>query len=210
MARIRTIKPTFFRSRSVKRLSQNAKLVWIGLWNLADDEGRLLDELGILAGDLWSLSLSEAKLNAALKELDDESRILRYEVAGHKYIQVTNWSEHQRINRPAPSLLPPAPLTDVSVKGPAAVTVGRERKGKEREGSAVAPTPYCKNHPGGTDKPCGACGSARLLFEQHVKSTPRVLPTIPDIPHPPTPDDCGRHKFLAGFCVRCGEREDAA
>lgn len=210
MARIRTIKPTFFRSRSVKRLSQNAKLVWIGLWNLADDEGRLLDELGILAGDLWSLSLSESKLNAALKELDDEARIIRYEVAGHRYIQITNWSEHQRINRPADSLLPPVPITERSVKTHAPVTVGREGKGKGREGSAVAPSPFCKKHPEGTDKPCGPCGSARLLFEQHVKAQPRHLESVPDIPHPATPDTCKGHKFLAEFCVFCGAAEGVA
>jgi hypothetical protein len=210
MARIRTIKPTFFRSRSVKRLSQNAKLVWIGLWNLADDEGRLLDELGILAGDLWSLSLSESKLNAALEELHNEQRIVRYEVAGQMYIQVTNWSEHQRINRPAESLLPPVPLTDVSVKAPAPLTSGREGKGNGREGSAEAPSPYCKKHPEGTDKPCGACGTARLLFEQHVKAQKPVLASVPDIRRPPTPDECESHKIIGGFCVHCGYKEEVA
>lgn len=41
MARIRTIKPTFFRSDDVCALSPLARLLFIGLWCEADREGRL-------------------------------------------------------------------------------------------------------------------------------------------------------------------------
>jgi hypothetical protein len=85
MARIRSIKPTFFRSRSVKKLTDKAKLVWVGLWNVADDDGRLVDELGILTGDLWALSVSEAKLDKVLDELHGEGRIIRYKVAAQPH-----------------------------------------------------------------------------------------------------------------------------
>lgn len=137
MARIRSIKPTFFRSRSVKKLSDKAKLAWIALWNVADDEGRLLDELGILTGDLWALSLSEAKLDRVLNELHTEGRIIRYEVAGQGFIQVTGW-DHQRINRPTLSLLPPVSLTDQSVSPHLRLTGGREGIGREGNAAAAA------------------------------------------------------------------------
>src|SRR5574337_880037 len=42
MARIRTIKPTFWGSRPVATLSRDARLLAIGLISFADDDGRFL------------------------------------------------------------------------------------------------------------------------------------------------------------------------
>ena len=41
MARARTIKPHFMRSRSMRAVSGLARLTFIQLWLVADDEGRL-------------------------------------------------------------------------------------------------------------------------------------------------------------------------
>lgn len=43
MARIRTIKPSFFRSEDVAALPLRARLLWIGLWTQCDDQGRTKD-----------------------------------------------------------------------------------------------------------------------------------------------------------------------
>lgn len=205
MARIRTIKPTFFRSRSVKKLSDKAKLVWIGLWNLADDAGRLMDELGILTGDLWALSVSETKLDAALDELAREGRIVRYKVAGQAYIQVTGW-EHQKINRATPSGIPPVDLSDDSVSAHGGLTSGREGKGRDKEGEAtfVAGAPFCKKHPNGTDAPCRACGDARRRWET-TRNLPEVITLPPRTDEPPEHD----HRWLPdGSCMLCTERRE--
>ena len=207
MARIRTIKPTFFRSRSVKKLSDKAKLVWIGLWNLADDAGRLVDELGILTGDLWALSVSEAKLDKALDELDAAGRIVRYKVAGQAYIQVTGW-EHQKINRASDSAIPPVSLRDDSVIPHASLTVGKEGKGirnKEGEASADAnaePPAFCDSHPGGTQRGCRACGDARRAHDAWLRAQ-KNKPT----PLPPRTDAVAEHehRWLAnGTCMHPG------
>jgi hypothetical protein len=42
MARARTIKPNFLRSRSMRAVSAMARLTFIQLWLLADDAGRLM------------------------------------------------------------------------------------------------------------------------------------------------------------------------
>ena len=39
MARIRTIKPQFWDDLKIGRLSRDARLLYIGLWNFADDLG---------------------------------------------------------------------------------------------------------------------------------------------------------------------------
>jgi hypothetical protein len=206
MARIRSIKPTFFRSRSVKRLTADQKLVWIGLWPLADDEGRLMDETGILVGDLWALSISESKLDKTLDQLDDAGRIIRYEVAGQAYIQVTNWTEHQKINRPTPSLFPPAPLTNHSGRAHASLSESSllEGKGEERKGGEAPPL-FCSAHPKGGAGKCGACGDARRLraawdLEQKNKPTP-TTPVRLD------PNDGHEHEKhpTENYCLRCDE-----
>ena len=43
MPRIRTIKPNFFSNEEVGKLKCEARLLFIGLWTLADCEGRLED-----------------------------------------------------------------------------------------------------------------------------------------------------------------------
>src|SRR5437764_1366213 len=43
MARIRTIKPSFFKNEELAELPVAARLLFIGLWCLADCEGRLED-----------------------------------------------------------------------------------------------------------------------------------------------------------------------
>ena len=53
MARIRSIKPEFWSSESITNLSREARLVYIGLWCFADDEGRFRAQLGVLAGQLF-------------------------------------------------------------------------------------------------------------------------------------------------------------
>lgn len=190
MARIRTIKPTFFRSRAVRRLSSNdVRMVWVGLWPLSDDEGRMLDEPSMLVADLWALNLTVEQIEQALCELDEQGRIVRYEVGGERFMQVTNWLDHQRIQKPNASEIPPVPVSHDSGNAIGLVQVGREGKG--REGSATA-TPFCIKHPEGTDSPCRACGSARRAFDA-VVAAEKNRPT----PTPPRKSDyCPEHDWL--------------
>ena len=208
MARIRTIKPTFFTSRSVKKLSDRQKLVWIGLWPNADDHGRLLDEPGILAGSLWSLSLTERQIDTVIGQLHDAERLIRYVIAGESYIQITNWEEHQRIQKPSDSLIPPVALPEGSGSPTGALPDGYhlEGKGKERRGGEAPPAPHCGKHPGGTDKPCKACGDARRTFEAW-QITEKKKPTT-TTPRRIKPSECSHPQKLVvdGVCMACEAR----
>jgi hypothetical protein len=170
-------------------------LVWIGLWTAADDAGRLVDELGILTGDLWALSLSEPKLDKVLDELDAAGRIFRYESAGQRFIQITGWDDHQKINRPSPSSIPPLPLTEDSVNAHGGLTGGKEGKGKERRGSVFAgantePPNFCPDHPNGSaGKPCGPCADARRAHDAWATAE-KSKPT----PIPPRADEVPEHE----------------
>lgn len=118
MARIRTIKPGFFRSQSVAELPSDAcRITWAGMWTYCDDHGRGIDDARLVKGEIWALhdritaKVVETHL-AALASADD--MICRYETAGRRYLHVVKWSEHQRVNRPQPSQFPPCPTHETA------------------------------------------------------------------------------------------------
>ena len=50
--RIRTIKPGFFTDRKVRSLKFHERLLFQGLWLMADDEGRLEEDHAVIKGFL--------------------------------------------------------------------------------------------------------------------------------------------------------------
>jgi len=219
MPKIRTVKPSFFMSRAVKKLTDEQKLVWLGLWPNADDEGRMLDEPEIIAGQLWALSKSAVKIDRILDGLDDADRIIRYEVAGERFIQVTGWHEHQKITRVATSLIPQCPGDVIAARQQRRSSVaavsrhggkGKEGKGKEGEALDSAEPPlFCPNHPTGSDRSCGPCADARRLHDQWQRQQkPVEKPTVPGIITDP---DCDVHLgYPKRDCPRCAEEAVAS
>ena len=157
MARIRTIKPTFFTSLTVAGISLSARLTFIGLWTYCDDSGRGRDDARLIKAAIWPLDDSHGtrRIETDLATLEKEGLIERYTVDGQTYIRIRSWKEHQRINRPTPSLLPPSPEESLSRHDrrtdgspPEGNGSGRERNSDSRpplshdagtNGSAAAP-----------------------------------------------------------------------
>lgn len=136
MGRIRCIKPEFPQSESIGALTRDARLLFIQLWTLVDDEGRTRGNSRMLASLLYPYDADAGKLMEGwLKELEDSDHIRRYVVDSHTYLEVLNWLNHQKIDRPSISKLPPF---DESSRVLAKVSVGREGKGREgiKEGEA--------------------------------------------------------------------------
>jgi hypothetical protein len=135
MARIRTIKPGFFRSHDVTPLSYRARLTWIGLWTYVDDEGRGKDDARIIKGDLWTLedNVTWQDVEDDLTELSLSAHVVRYSVDGRHFLAIPKWLEHQVISRPTASKFPApdpmnirdsAPFTDDSMSTHGANTAG--------------------------------------------------------------------------------------
>lgn len=142
MARIRTIKPDFFRSEDVAQLSYRARLTWVGLWTYVDDSGRGKDNARIIKGDLWPLEddVTHKDVEKDLQELAAAGRIQRYEVDGEKYLLVLKWSDHQRIAKPTASKLPAPNHSDTTTGADATIPVGLP----ESYGSPTEPLPLGK------------------------------------------------------------------
>lgn len=107
MARIRTIKPDFPHSESMGRVSREARLCFILLWTMADDEGRLRGNSRMVASLLYPFDDDVGKLMPEwLRELEAEGCIVCYQIERDSYIQISNWLKHQKIDKPYPSKLP--------------------------------------------------------------------------------------------------------
>ena len=102
MARIRSIKPEFWTSEQIVECSTSARLLFVGLWTFADDNGVIPRrvrsiKMQVFPGDEFSLS----QIDGWLQELERGGLIQRFTDLGEDYILVTGWSRHQKIDKPS-------------------------------------------------------------------------------------------------------------
>jgi hypothetical protein len=109
MARIRTVKPDLFINERVAACSVTGVVTYIGLFTQADDHGRHRDNAAIIAGVLWPLRADHTPVHVEddLQQLADAGLICRYTGCdGKRYLHITGWFEHQKIDKPSQSRLP--------------------------------------------------------------------------------------------------------
>jgi len=144
MSRIRTIKPEFCESESIGRVSRDARLLFVQLWTIVDDAGRTRAAPKMLAGRLYPYDedISAREIDGWLAELEREGCIARYQVGGGHYLQVTNWSKHQKIDHPTKSKLPgpDETITTVSPSSPESLT-NNSRETRESLAPDLGPGP---------------------------------------------------------------------
>lgn len=109
MARIRTIKPEFPQSESMGRISRDARLLFVQMWTIADDSGRLRGNSRMLASLLFPYDDdAPALISGWLEELHREACVICYKGPdGGSYVEICNWKSHQKIDKPSESKIPP-------------------------------------------------------------------------------------------------------
>lgn len=106
MARARNIKPAFFMNEDLVELPFQDRLLFIGLWTLADREGRLEDRPKRIKMEIFPAD--DVKVDESLTRLASTGMIVRYQVNGSRYIQIVNFLKHQRPHgQEKPSEIPP-------------------------------------------------------------------------------------------------------
>lgn len=196
MARIRSLKPEFWDDRKLARsTSRDARMLYMGLWNQADEHGRLNGDVVWLKGRIfpYEADITTEVMFTLLEELEKANRISQYEVDGDPFIYLPKLSKHQRLEPakvesrlPAPPSAPGAhpdrdesePRADESAPDPdeSALLYGTgsmdQGEGDAREEArADPPAEFCSKHPKGTDAPCGPCKTARLRYAAWTKTT---------------------------------------
>lgn len=140
MARIRTIKPDFFKNEGMAELPAMVRLLFIGLWTQSDREGRLEDRPKRLKAELFPYDNFD--VDKSLTELQNGGFILRYksdvkvsdpeqptkEVA---FIQIVNFKKHQQPNvKEQPSTIPAPYKNGTSITGKEGKGTGKEQEGE--------------------------------------------------------------------------------
>jgi len=93
MARARNIKPGFYKNEDLAECSVWARLLFPGLWMLADREGRIEDRPKRIKGEIFPFDAVE--VDPLLEELSKWGFIRRYVADGKRCIQINNFSAHQ-------------------------------------------------------------------------------------------------------------------
>lgn len=94
MARARNIKPGFFSNPELVELRYEVRLLFIGLWTLADREGRLEDRPKKIKMELFPAD--DIDIDTAISDLGASGFVRRYEVDNVKIIQILNFTKHQK------------------------------------------------------------------------------------------------------------------
>jgi len=93
MARARNIKPGFFKNEDLAEIAPVGRLLFIGLWTIADRNGVLEDrpkkiKLVLLPCDIFDPE-------EVLRQLAERQLITRFTVGGLYFIHITNFAKHQ-------------------------------------------------------------------------------------------------------------------
>ena len=107
MARARNIKPGFFANEDLAECEPLARLLFAGLWCLADREGRLEDRPKRIRAELLPYDSCDA--DDLLNQLQARGFILRYSHGEGRFIQVLKFGSHQNPHMKEAKSIIPAP-----------------------------------------------------------------------------------------------------
>lgn len=190
MARARNIKPGFFRNADLVELPVEARLLFIGLWTIADREGRLKDRPKQIKMEIFPADNYDC--NDLIQQIADTGMLTRYEHGGIRYLQITNFTKHQNPHRDEQASTIPAQGTPdaAQVKEPAETPISDQITPKKHANEEDAPcTPdACTVHAPCTPDACTEV--ARLNPESLIpESVIPFLSTSAATPPKPTPED---------------------
>ncbi len=91
--RARNIKPGFFKNDVLGEVEPLARVLFIGLWCLADRAGRLADRPRKIKAEI--LPYDDCDVERLLDVLDRQGFIVRYQAAGERYLWIPGFLRHQ-------------------------------------------------------------------------------------------------------------------
>lgn len=117
MARRRMIDPNIWESEDFNSLSDMERLLFIGMFSLADDEGRGRASSNYLKVKVFPYDdRTPDDIEQGINHIAEVMSVTIYMVGERRYYQLDHWDEWQTIQKPKPSKIP-SPNTDtVSVQ----------------------------------------------------------------------------------------------
>lgn len=93
MSRARNIKPGFFKNEDLADLDPHTRLLFVGLWTMADREGRLENRPRKIKAELFPYE--SVDVESCMARLCSKQFLNMYEVDGEQYAAIPNWLKHQ-------------------------------------------------------------------------------------------------------------------
>lgn len=101
MARNRVIKPKFWDDAKIGRLTRDARLLYIGLWNFSDDIGVVIGNSIWLKSKIFPYDqIQIQQFEKWMNELVINGFICLLSYKGERFIYLPNFTRHQVINKP--------------------------------------------------------------------------------------------------------------
>lgn len=145
MARIRTIKPEFWTDEKIVSLSPLARLLFIGMWNFVDDDGR--GEFSPKRLEMQILPADSVDISELLGELRGENLIKVYSVDNKEYFEVCNFTKHQKVDKRSKSKHPSPPNSpELPQLPPTEKEREKEKEGDQGKDSGGADAQKSKNY----------------------------------------------------------------
>lgn len=137
MARIRTIKPEFWTDEKVLGVGPMARLLFIGMWNFADDYGRMeYSPISLKAKIFPGDSISADDVRELLSQLKAAKLLVVYSSDEKNFIEITGW-HNQKIDKRQSSKIP-APNNSSADSRRLSPTPADVMEGNGKESSTVA------------------------------------------------------------------------
>ena len=111
MARIRTIKPEFWEDENLAKLPVHARLLFIGTWNFADDNGALLANPVLMKSHIFPYEdIGISTISEWIDMLVENGMLIRTTYNGKDYLVIRKFLIHQKINRKSIRINIPLPV----------------------------------------------------------------------------------------------------
>ncbi len=110
---MRSLKPEFWDDEELATvLSRDARMLYMGLWNQADEHARCRGDARWVKGKVFAYDddLTPSAVDALLNDLAAAGKVVRYRIEGASYLFLPNLAKHQRLEpEKTPSRLPEPP-----------------------------------------------------------------------------------------------------
>ena len=103
MPRIRAIKPQFWIDEGLAEVCREARLLYIGLWNLCDDRGVFEYRAAKIRVQLfpYDADITNGKMDEWLQELNISGHIIYFQENSKDYGYIPTFLKHQEIKKPS-------------------------------------------------------------------------------------------------------------
>ena len=100
MARNRMLNPEFWLDEEVAKLSAHARLLYMGLWGICDDNyATLPNKAGWIKAQVFPYE--DVNVVKLLQELENANKIIRFRYEDNEYWHIKNFFKHQRVEKPS-------------------------------------------------------------------------------------------------------------